>query len=163
MIQVEVRGLAEAVEYARRLGYTEVPNANALALNRIAKIAHREAVRNAPKSPTQQELRSANPDKKRRKRNPRATSRPMPGGLERSIAYVSNEESADIYVSAGSEAGRYAFRIHSEKGVTWHKRGPGTVAKGGRADAWFILRALEDNQADFQRIFEAEHRKAAGK
>lgn len=95
------------------------------------------------------------------RRNPRSTSRPMPGGLVRSISQHSTNEYAEIFCAANSEAGKYAFRIHSEKGLTWNKRGPGTVAKGGRADAWFILRALEDNAQDFYRIFDDEHRKAA--
>lgn len=36
--------------------------------------------------------------------------------------------------------GKYALRIHDEKGKAWRRRGPGTVAKGARADDKFILR-----------------------
>ena len=64
-----------------------------------------------------------------------------PGGLERSIEFASDEEKAEVYVASNSEAGRYAGIIHDKKGVRWHERGPGTQAKGERADDKFIERA----------------------
>ena len=56
---------------------------------------------------------------------------------------------AEVYVAANAEAGKYAKRIHDEKGKTWRKRGPGTVAKGARADDKYILRAVQQAAKDF--------------
>jgi len=57
-------------------------------------------------------------------------------------------------------AGRYAWRIHEEKGKTWFKRGKGTIAKGERADEKFIERALKDNADKIREIAESQVEKA---
>ncbi len=64
-----------------------------------------------------------------------------PGGLERSIQNEWSESEAAVYVASNAEAGEYAGIIHDKKGVKWHNRGPGTQAKGERADDKFIERA----------------------
>lgn len=64
-----------------------------------------------------------------------------PGGLERSIQFESDGEKAEVFVASNAEAGEYAHIIHDMKGVKWHERGPGTQAKGDRADEKFIERA----------------------
>jgi hypothetical protein len=79
-------------------------------------------------------------------RKANATSRPNPGGLTRSIDYRVTEDDAEVFVSANSEAAKYAKKIHDEKGATWFNRGPGTVAKGPQADELFILRAVQSNR-----------------
>lgn len=80
-------------------------------------------------------------------------SRHAPGGLERSIQWrligKGLNLDAEIYVAANAEAGKYAKRIHDEKGKTWRKRGPRTVAKGARADDKYILRAVQQAAKDF--------------
>ena len=80
-------------------------------------------------------------------------SRHAPGGLERSIQWrligKGFSLDAEIYVAANAQAGKYAKRIHDEKGKTWRKRGPGTVAKGARADDKYILRAVQKAAKDF--------------
>lgn len=150
-------------------------------LYRAGSLVQREARKNAPKSPTQQEI-----DEDRKKgfkasgmnkaqvkarmaqvlrrrdaaRNDRATSRPSPGGLEQSIEMRSNAMNAEIFVAANSSAGRYAWRIHEEKGKTWWKRGKGTQAKGDRADDKFIERALKDNEENIRRIAQSQVEKA---
>ena len=46
--------------------------------------------------------------------------------------------------------------------MTWRNRGPGTVAKGDRADDKFIERAIRDNEGAFLEILTDEFRKAIG-
>jgi hypothetical protein len=79
--------------------------------------------------------------------------RALPGGLRSSIEFQSNSTQAEIYVAANSPAGRYAKRIHDEKGKTWFNRGPGTIAAGPQADEKFIQRAIEDKKDDMALIF----------
>lgn len=64
-----------------------------------------------------------------------------PGGLERSIQFESDEEKMEVFVASNAEAGEYASIIHDMKGVKWKERGPGTQAKGDRADDKFVERA----------------------
>jgi len=128
------------------------------ALSRCGLIAKREAVANAPRSPTNKILSST------LKRKKRTTRRTMPGGLEKSIEYEivtsGDDVSCSVFVASNSFAAKYAKRIHDEKGRTWHKRGAGTVAKGSRADEKFIERAIKDNSDSFTAIIEDEMRKA---
>lgn len=85
-------------------------------------------------------------------------SRAAPGGLERSIQWRMAGRGfaldAEVYVAANAEAGKYAKRIHDEKGKTWRKRGPGTVAKGPRADDKYILRAVQQAAKDFPSLLQ---------
>ena len=135
-------------------------------LYRAGALVKNTAVRYAPKSPTMAELEKrstgtqAQRDAGKRRRNDRATSRPMPGGLMRSIEMRSNATNAEIFVAANSEAGRYAWRIHEEKGRTWFRRGKGTIAKGAQADEKFIERALNDNAENIRKIAESQVEKA---
>jgi hypothetical protein len=115
-------------------------------LTRLALLVHRDALANAPISPTQATLNGLRKTTRVVTRKATATSRPKPGGLMRSIAFRVSDGSAEIFVAANSEAGRYAFRMHEEKGKSWWNRGPGTVAKGSRADEKFITRAIEANK-----------------
>ena len=64
------------------------------------------------------------------------------------------ETGCSVFVASNSQAGRYARRIHDEKGVTWRNRGPGTIAKGARADEKFIERAIKDNVQKFRDFIE---------
>ncbi len=141
---------------------------------RVEMIWRRESVANANRSPTMAQTRAARGSKwdakgrtpsSRQKaawaanRNPRATSRAKPGGLERSILSTSGVSMAvlafaEVYVPASSEAAAYAAKIHDEKGRTWRNRGAGTIAKGSRADEKFITRALEANAEKFHQIFD---------
>ena len=67
-----------------------------------------------------------------------------PGDLENSIQCESDAEHAAVFVASNAPAGAYAEIIHDKKGVKWHERGPGTQAKGERADEKFIERAQPD-------------------
>lgn len=144
-------------------------------MRRIGHLAQSTAVAYAPKGPTRAELerlrkaewalRGKKPSAAQKKawknrRNPRATSRPKPGGLMRSIGMTSDNTNATIFVATNSEAGKYAFRIHEEKGKTWKNRGPGTVAKGAKADDKFITRAIADTREKQVAILRSEIDKA---
>lgn len=125
-------------------------SATAAALRRSMLLVQREARRNAPRSPSRKQV-SASLVRKRR------TSRICtPGGLEKSIEAELYTDGAMVFVAANSYAGKYAKRIHDEKGVKWNKRGIGTIAKGNRADEKFIERALNDNAENISKIFDAE-------
>jgi len=142
------------------------------ALYECGLIWKREAVANAPRSPKMSEIRAVRkkkweakgkkPTKKqkaawKKRINPRAKSRPAPGGLERSISMWSHGmprwdgSYVEVFVKQGAEAGKYAKKIHDEKGKSWRNRGPGTIAKGSRADDKFIERAMTDNLPKFEK------------
>ncbi len=75
----------------------------------------------------------------------------------RSIRLMSHDENhAAIGVPSNSGAGKYAKKIHDEKGDTWEERGIGTEAKGDHADHKFIARAIQDRTDDIVKIFENE-------
>jgi hypothetical protein len=147
---------------------------------RIGQLVATTARFYAPISPTQGQLnqlrkaewklRGKKPSGAQKKawkasKNPRATSRPKPGGLIRSIGMTSDAKNATIFVATNSEAGKYAYRIHEEKGKTWKNRGPGTVAKpaGLKADAKFISRAIADTRDKQLAILQNEIEKAIAK
>lgn len=131
-------------------------------LTTIGKHVKREAKLNAPKSPTMTE-RSAT-----LKRKKRTALRTTPGGLEKSIEYEVKGDTCSVFVAENAycktkKGFNYAKRIHDEKGKSWHKRGPGTIAKGSRADDKFVERAIRDNQDKFLDVFKSELRKALPK
>lgn len=70
----------------------------------------------------------------------------------RSITFASDDEKAEVFVASNSEAGKYARKIHDDKGLTWWNRGPGTQAKGPQADDRFILRAIADEEPNMRTI-----------
>jgi hypothetical protein len=127
-------------------------------LNRAAFIVHRDAVRNAPISPNQNQINKFNKScgDGERKMRPRDTDLPEPGGLERSIEKLVSGNDAIIFVAANSDAGSYAAKIHDEKGETWFKRGIGTISKGSKADDKFIERAIDCNKRNIEKIFNNE-------
>lgn len=133
------------------------PVAATAALRQTGWMLVQESVLNAPKSP---DMKTLSATLKRKKRTARRT---LLGGLERSIQYESDARHCSVFVASNSEAGAYARRIHDEKGVTWRNRGPGTVYKGKRADEKFIERAVRDNLAKIQAVFEDALRKALPK
>lgn len=129
------------------------------ACNRCGLLAQREAIKNAPRSPTNKQLSAT------LKRSRRTIRRTFPGGLEKSIMYevTADGQNAVVFVPLNSYAGKYARYIHDQKGKKWFKRGAGTIAKGARADDKFVERAIKDNQDNFGKIFNDEIRKATQK
>ncbi|MHA1572671.1 MAG: hypothetical protein ACTSX8_01635 [Alphaproteobacteria bacterium] len=70
-----------------------------------------------------------------------------PGGLTASIRYdLPDADAVRVRVPINSQAGKYAKRIHDEKGKTWFRRGRGTKRKGAQADDKYIERALKSGQ-----------------
>ena len=121
----------------------------ALGIRKACLIVHREAVKNAPVSPT-----NAQYSKAVLKRKKRTARRLHPGGLSRSIEWDAIGDYGTIYVASNSEAAKYAKVIHDERYKRWKNRGPGTIAKGSRAKEKFIERALSDNEAKIGGILE---------
>ena len=163
---MEVKGLQELkASFAARPA--KVRQAAGRGLDRAVRIIHRDAVRNAPRSPTQAQKDALLKNRKKalsrrgKTRKARATTRAKPGGLERSVELKIDavKMEASVYVAANSEGGRYAKKIHDEKGKSWGKRGPGTVIKGPRADEKFIARAVKDNENTVGQKIAAELRK----
>ena len=121
------------------------------ALPRCGRLVAATAVLYAPRSPTKDEFSAT---LKRKKRTDRRTF--TPGGLEKSIEWEVDGDRCLVFVRDNSYAGKYAKRIHDERGVTWRNRGPGTIAKGQQAREKFIERAVETHErnGDMDRIFD---------
>ena len=159
---------------ALRQGMPAVQKAVERAMQDAGQQAHKDAIANAPKSPTAKQAEAQrkrewvakhgkgkasirrfnrNQELGRARRKAGSHSRHAPGGLMRSIQWrllgKGLNLDAEVYVAANAEAGKYAKRIHDEKGKTWRRRGPGTVAKGARADDKYILRAVQKAAKDF--------------
>ena len=156
--EVTVQGVMELERLFRDAGNIAAQVAER-GLRRCALLAQAEAVENAPRSPTKEQFSAT---LKRKKRTDRKDF--FPGGLEKSIDidYDRANMAAVVCVRENSYAAKYARKIHDEKGSTWHNRGPGTIAKGDRADEKFIERAIRENEARFLEILTDEFRKAIG-
>lgn len=133
------------------------PLAAKRAMSLCGMLAVREAKANAPRSPTMKQISAT------LKRKKRTSRKVLPGGLEKSIEYDADERRCSVFVASNSMAGKYAKRIHDEKGHSWRNRGAGTVAKGSRADEKFIERAIKDNVEKFTAIVKDELGKALPK
>lgn len=160
-IVVELKGVPEALATLKNVA-RDAERATARALGEISLLVQREAQRNAPRSPDRGTLNRRRKTKRPVQRKARATSRPNPGGLIRSIEREVHGEEARVFVASNSAAGKYAYRIHELKNRPggWRFRGPGTVVRGARADEKFIERAIVDEQGNILDILRAEHRKA---
>jgi len=154
----QVTGASEVAAAIKALAQKS-HEASQRALNRAVNRVQTVAIDNAPRSPTQSQRQAQNKTRKRGKRKPNASTRAMPGGLEKSIEKRVEGLQGFVYVAANAPAGKYAARMHDEKGRSWSRRGPGTVAKGTKADAKFIERAVNDEQSNIVKIIEDEHRK----
>lgn len=132
------------------------------AMRRVGATVKDRAQDYAPISPTEKQKRAVSTATKaqwraaRKRRKASATSRPKPGALQNSIRSSHTADRAEIFVPANSRAGAYAYRIHSEKGKKWWKRGEGTRRKGDQADAKFIERAIFDSEDEIDAILRDE-------
>lgn len=157
-----IKGLPELLAAFDKLA-PQIKAASLRGLTRGTMIVHNDAVRNAPRSPTQKQKNSQRKTKRNTKRSKKATAttRAKPGGLERSIGQDVNDARCEgtVFVPINSEAGRYAVRIHDEKGTKWQYRGKGTEKKGGRADEKFIERAVIDDEPKVGHVIEIELKK----
>lgn len=125
-------------------------------LTGLGLFLQRESRRNAPKSPTMTQITAkrkaiAKSKGKRyvrrlKSRKAGSHSRAKPGGLKDSISFGVNVGRGEvrIFVPSNSTAGKYAVRMHDERGVSWRYLGIGN--KGfPRQREKFIKRAVEDN------------------
>ena len=151
---VEVKGLPEVIRSMRDAGRI-VSAVAANGLPRIGRVVVRTAVEYAPRSPTKAEY-------ERTLKRKTSSSRQdfFPGGLEKSIEFETAPDKCVVFVRENSYAGKYAKRIHDERGVTWRNRGPGTIAKGDHAREKFIERAVKDCEDSINRIMLDEFDKA---
>lgn len=152
-VSITIRGRGEVERFlreARKIGEHVVSKG----LTRCGRLVVNEAKKNAPISPTKKQYSATLVRKKR-------TSRRgfTPGGLVKSIQFEVKDGTCTVFVGKSSPAGKYARYIHDEKGKRWWMRGPGTIAKGKRADEKFITRALKDCDRDIGRILTDELRK----
>jgi len=115
-------------------------------------LVHKDAVRNAPRSPLQRQKNSQRKTKgdTSGRKKPTATTRAKPQGLERSISFAvdASKLEGSVFVSANSEAGKYAKRIHDERYKTWQNLGIGSRGKpatGQGVGEKFIERAVDAN------------------
>lgn len=153
---IEIRGLAEIERRLKAAGRA----ASAVAergLARCGAIALRDGVRMAPRSPTKAQYSAT---LKRKRRTDR--KRFFPGGLEKSIETRTQGGVCTVFVRRNSYAGKYAAKIHDERGVTWRNLGPGSIAKGGPVGEKFVERAILWNAPTFRKILEAELLKEIG-
>lgn len=142
-IDLKLEGLDGLLSDLGRVA-SNIPGGFTRALYRIGTVWKRTAVQYAPISPTQAKLGS------------KSKRRAMPGGLMRSIMFYSTEKRVEVFVPSNAPAGKYAAKIHDEKGKSWRNRGPGTIAKGPQADEKFILRAALFRSKDFAAIVKDE-------
>ena len=153
MLTLEIGNLRAVEEMLRKAGRSVSPAARR-GMDRIAKAVVKKAVEYAPRSPTRT-IASRTLKVQRRSKSQRT-----PGDLEKSIKHevcsTGSDTDAVVFVAANAPAGKYAARIHDQKGVSWFKRGPGTVAKGTQADEKFIARAIKDTSHYFDLILEQE-------
>lgn len=151
--EIDIRGLPEVERYLRGAGKA-VSRLATVGLERCGRLVMRTAKEYAPRSPTKAEFSAT---LKRKKVTDRKDF--FPGGLEKSIEYAVHFGQCFIFVRDNSYAGKYARKIHDEKGKSWRNRGPGTIAKGNHADEKFIERAMNDNAANIDAILKDEFRK----
>lgn len=156
-ISIDERGFSEAVKRLVASG-ADMAKSRLRCHQQIGKLVKRTAVDYAPKSPTRTEKAKTRKTKGKTWRKARAYATPNPGGLMRSISWEASEDRAAIFIAGNSEAAKYAKKIHDEKGRSWKRRGPGTVAKGPQADEKFIERAVANHRSngDIVRIIDAE-------
>lgn len=157
-VSITVTGVKDVQTYLFQLS-DEISTAVGKVLSAATADVYRQSVLNAPISPTMAQLarirRKTRQNTSKRKKAS-SYSRPVPGGLERSIEmeFSQAELRGEVFVADNSEAGKYAARIHDEKLITWHNRGIGTIAKGQQADEFFIERALESESKNLDNRIE---------
>ena len=126
-----------------------------LAFFKAGKLVEGTAKKYSPISPTKGQINAA------RKRKGKTSQQVQPGTLMRSIRLMSYDANhAAIGVPSNSGAGKYASKIHDEKGSSWDEVGIGTEAKGPHADEKFITRAVKDETDAIIMIFSKQIEKA---
>lgn len=144
-MSVETKGMEQIQNRLASLG-REMDKTTKKAHGRIEPLVHRDAVMNAPKSPTKFQYEQTLVGKKSKRTDLN------PGGLERSIEVKHNNEYVHVFVSDTSEAKKYAVKMENHDG-NW---GTGTKAKGARAGNKYMERARKDNEKNIKLIYDDE-------
>ena len=117
-------------------------------LKKVGVIVLGLARKYAPESPTLAQYASMNKSGKT-KRKVSTT-----GSLRDSIRTDLGADYVSINVPSNSRGGKYAEKIHDEKGKSWKKRGIRTREKGSKADEKYIYRAAEDSEKEMDALID---------
>lgn len=155
MIEFDIQEFTKDAERVLQRAGRNVDKAIGRVLTDIGLLVVRDSRRNAPRSPSKAQYRRT---LKTAKGRANSKFRATPGGLESAIRSEIHGGAIDIVVPLNSVAGKYAKRMHDERGKTWWNRGPGTRAKGPQAGERFILRAISANMnsGKIEAIFDHE-------
>jgi hypothetical protein len=84
------------------------------------------------------------------KRLPKKTKRRVfsRGSLKESIQMEFNSEQASIYVPSNSKAGKYAEKMHDEKGKTWRNL---SIGKQPQSTDKYIEKAAKDSEKEYMK------------
>jgi len=113
-------------------------------LQKIGVLIQGMARKYCPESPTLKQYAAMNQDYVTMRDATSITT----GSLRDSITVESKDDYVSIHVPANSRGGKYAEKMHDEKGVTWQNRGVRTQQKGPKADEKFIFRAGKDTDRE---------------
>lgn len=103
-----------------------------------------------PESPTKAMYARMNKSGKTKRKSSGITT----GQLRDSIRHDVTKTEVSINVPANSRGGKYAKKIHDEKGQTWRNRGVRTREKGSKADEKFIYRAAKDSKKEIDGLID---------
>ena len=137
--RIDARQLKSLDRQLARAGVDFRKGTNRL-LKKIGVLVLGQARKNAPESPTLGQYARMNKSGKTKRKASSITT----GSLRDSIRTDLGKDSVSINVPANSRGGKYAEKMHDEKGKTWKNRGPRTKEKGSQAGDKYIYRAAED-------------------
>lgn len=113
-------------------------------LKKIGVVVQGLAFKYSPESPSRAQYAAQNKSGVTRRSASSITSR----SLRDSITMKAGKDSVSIFVPSNSRAGKYAEKIHDEKGSSWQKRGVRTRQKGSKSDDKYIYRAYDDSEKE---------------
>ena len=121
-----------------------------LFLKKVGVLVHGLARKYCPESPTLKQYADMNQDFVTMRDATSITSR----SLRRSITMKATKDSVSIFVPSNSPGGKYAEKMHDEKGKTWLNRGVRTKQKGSKADDKFVYRAFDDSEKEIDALLD---------
>ena len=113
-------------------------------LKKIGVIVQGLARKYCPESPTKSQYAAMNQSGTTERRSSSITT----GSLRDSITHEVGKDFVSINVPSNSRGGKYAEKMHDQKGSAWLNRGPRTKQKGAKADEKFIFRAGKDSEKE---------------
>ena len=119
-------------------------------LKKIGALVQGVARSYSPESPTIAMYARANKSGVTKRKRSNITT----GSLRDSIKMKATKEEASIFIASNSRAGKYAEKMHDQKGTAWRERGKRTEQKGSKADDKFIDRAYADNVRNIDELID---------